>query len=337
LTSDGIDPLTVSNASFVKGNPYSVSEFQDKNGNVVNLPQTMQPGDSLVVKIHFSPIATVTYKDTLKITHNGINETSPYDFEFVGEGRTPITKDFKYTGAIENWTVPAGVTQIRIWVYGAQGARYGGGKGALMSGDFTVSPGETFKILVGQKGKDGDNTRTYLGGGGGGGSFVCKLNNDPMIIAGGGGGYTNYGSSPTMDGRITQDGGDTFNNGGGNNGNGGSSGIQDGPASGGGGLLTDGQDGSSCYGGKSYFNGGAGGAGSTSFDGGDGGFGGGGGGNCRNNFYNRSGGGGGYSGGQGGTWSGQQSGGGGGSINNGSNKNDVAGAKSGDGEVAIMY
>ncbi|MCD4656112.1 MAG: hypothetical protein K8S87_01070 [Planctomycetes bacterium] len=274
----------------------------------------------------------------MTIVHDAINEAIPFDLEIEGEGRVPIIVTFNYTGAIENWTVPAGVTSLTIEVWGAQGARGNGGKGAMMKGDFVVSPGDEIKVLVGQKGFDGDNTRVYLGGGGGGGSFVCKSNNDPMIISGGGGGYTNTGSTATMQGRATTDGGDTYSNGGGNNGQGGRNGMTNGQAAGGGGLLTDGENYSSyCYGGKSFLNGGAGGNGTTGYTGGNGGFGGGGGGYCRSNIYNRSGGGGGYSGGQGSTWSGQQSGGGGGSINNGSNKTATPGVKTNNGEVKITY
>lgn len=44
---------------------------------------------------------------------------------------------FDYTGAIQTWTVPAGVTQIYVDVVGAQGGSsspYLGGKGGKVSG-----------------------------------------------------------------------------------------------------------------------------------------------------------------------------------------------------------
>ncbi|MBK8927914.1 MAG: hypothetical protein IPM74_18915 [Crocinitomicaceae bacterium] len=61
-----------------------------------------------------------------------------------------------------------------------------------MSGDFVVTPGQQYKILVGGQGtadSGGPNSS-----GGGGGSFVTDMSNVPMVIAGGGGG-TN--GSPT--------------------------------------------------------------------------------------------------------------------------------------------
>ena len=338
ITSDGVDPLTVSSASFVTGTNYAVDEVRDNNGNVVNLPQLIPVGNKITLKIEFSPSANSAYNDTLTIVHDAINEATPYDFQFEGEGRVPIVKTFSYSGSIENWTVPAGVTMLTIEVWGAEGGGDAGvgGKGARMKGDFTVSPGDTLKILTGQKGKDSGTSYSSKGGGGGGASYVCKSNNDAIIIAGGGGGKTNSGTYSTIDGRTTEDGGDTYSDGGGNNGMGGDDGIADGPGAGGGGLLTNGGDGyMSCVGGKAFINGGAGGAGSTGYGGGDGGFGGGGGG--AHNSLVRSGGAGGYSGGQGGSWAGQHSGGGGGSYNHGTNKSDTAGARSGNGEVKITY
>jgi len=337
ITSDGVDPLTVTSATFATGTNYSVDEVQDNNGNVVNLPQLIPVGNKVTIKIKFAPTANAIYNDTLTIVHDAINEPTPYDIQIEGEGRIPIIKTFNYTGSIENWTVPAGVTMLTIEVWGAEGGGDSGvgGKGARMKGDFTVTPGDTIKILVGEKGKNSGTSWSSKGGGGGGASYVCKSNNDPIIIAGAGGGKTNTGSYTTNPGRITEDGGDTYQNGGGNNGMGGNTGITNGQAAGGGGLLTDGQSYSSSYGGKSFLNGGAGGNGSISYPGGNGGFGGGGGGN--HNSLVRSGGAGGYSGGQGGTWSGQYSGGGGGSYNHGTNKSNTAGARNGNGEVKITY
>lgn len=252
------------------------------------------------------------------------------------------SRTFNFTGQIDTFTVPTGVGLITIEARGAQGGNWGG-KGAIMIGDFTVTPGQQLKVLVGEMGEDGDTSGTAAtdttkrGGGGGGGSFVTDISNNPMCIAGGGGGRTGSGPQTTIDGRITTDGGDTYNNGGGNNGQGGMNGQTNGQAPGGGGLLTDGQDYNNSWGGKAFVNGGAGGLmdqGST-YPGGLGGFGGGAAG--WHNNYNRSGGGGGYSGGQGGTWSGQYSGGGGGSFNNGTNQNNTPGANTTDGLVIISW
>ena len=77
---------------------------------------------------------------------------------------------YNYTGSIETYTVPAGVTCITIEARGAEGSNnnsstYLSGKGATAVGDFSVTPGQQLKILVGQQ------YTTTSGNGGGGGSF----------------------------------------------------------------------------------------------------------------------------------------------------------------------
>jgi len=53
-----------------------------------------------------------------------------------------------YTGSIESWVVPAGVTDVTIEARGAEGgfgsnSVVAAGKGAIMIGDFTFTPGDT--------------------------------------------------------------------------------------------------------------------------------------------------------------------------------------------------
>ena len=59
------------------------------------------------------------------------------------------------------------------------------GRGARMIGTFTLSKGETIRILIGQ---EGGINRVSNSAGGGGGTFVMRGSNTPLIIAGGGGG-----------------------------------------------------------------------------------------------------------------------------------------------------
>ncbi|MEM7105383.1 MAG: HYR domain-containing protein [Bacteroidota bacterium] len=266
---------------------------------------------------------------------------------------TVFTQTFNYTGSIENWTVPPGVTSINIQGWGASGGNTVwldndevGGDGAYMSGDFTVAPGDVLNILVGQAGE------TASVGGGGGGTFVVGAGNTPLLIAGGGGGASTdangidavTGPDGTMDsqgliaGGVAGNGGDACTSGPNN-------------AGGGGGFLSDGVDANTGtsgfnagFGGASYLNGGSGGI-PGRLDGacsGDpfGGFGGGGSASCNTVG---GGGGGGYSGGAGGVHidncgaSPRSSGGGGGSFNSGTNQNNTAGANTGNGSVVITY
>ena len=151
---------------------------------------------------------------------------------------------FSYTGNIETWTVPAGVTSITIEARGAEGGNstssdFGPGQGAILTGDFAVTPGQQLKILVGEKPQFGN------GNGGGGGTFVTDIANNPLIIAGGGGG-SSEGDNPNKDGQLGTAGGDGPLGGGvgGTNGEGGKVGVGFYQGGGGGGLLTDGEEGS---------------------------------------------------------------------------------------------
>lgn len=237
---------------------------------------------------------------------------------------------FNYSGSIQTYDVPNNVTGIFIEVLGAQGGgstNYGGtgsgGKGALMSGDFNVLPGQQLKILVGQQG-----TSYYYDGGGGGGSFVTNSSNTPLIIAGGGGGASYSSPYYGMDATTSPNGTAGYN--GGTGGTSGSGGLSSGYAGSGGGFFTNGGNGpSSSYGGgKSFLNGGAG--GTTPYYA-PGGYGGGGG--THGQGWG-GGGGGGYSGG-GASSSSQYGGGGGGSYNIGDNQNNQSGVNSGNGSVII--
>jgi hypothetical protein len=253
---------------------------------------------------------------------------------------TSLANSVTVTGAgIQNWSVPS-TGAYKIEVYGANGYGVYGGKGAYMSGEFTLNANDVLQILVGQMGGccNGSGTNQY---GGGGGSFVVATGNVPLIIAGGGGGGSTFYSNvnlasahnPVADANITTSGktaaGNT-NGAGGTAGNGGAVGNTGG---GGGGFLTDGGSSSTTLnqGGKSFLNGGMGGNAATGL----GGFGGGGGISGQNNM--RAGGGGGYSGGGGcgSSTTVPQIGGGGGSYNIGLNQINTAGAGTGHGMVVI--
>jgi hypothetical protein len=171
-----------------------------------------------------------------------------------------------------------------------------------MRGEFTLTGGETIKILVGQTGI------SAYGGGGGGGSFVATNTNTALVVGGGGGGR-NYASGksgadasiiPNPDNSTGQPTAPNTSGGCGMNGGGGA------------GFTTNGSNDATAF-----INGGSG--GSTQFGhcvtDAPGGFGGGGGGG------NGGGGGGGYFGGTAGANEAIYSGGGGGgSYNNGTNQ-----------------
>jgi hypothetical protein len=233
---------------------------------------------------------------------------------------------YNYSGKIDTFTVPSNVSKIKITVIGAAGSTdanspFPGGLGALVSGEFDVTPGDSLKLLVGEK-----PSRN----GGGGGSFVSDLSNNPLIIAGGGGG-SGVMDSPEKHGSITETGGKGGGSGGdgGTNGNGGLANGTSYQSGAGGGFYTNGANGDSpMTGGTAFVNGGN----HLSVGWGDGGFGGGG----TGSGYVVGGGGGGYSGGgAAGYDTGGGVGGGGASFNSGLNKNFIAQNNSGHGQIII--
>ena len=113
---------------------------------------------------------------------------------------------FSYTGDMQTWTVPSGVTSITLDVRGSQGGQciYNdtnkpddlGGKGGRVVTAYPVTPGQTLNLFVGGI--------PYNGGGNGAGS-ICQANGggasdvriggtaltDRVLVAGGGGGGGN--------------------------------------------------------------------------------------------------------------------------------------------------
>lgn len=118
---------------------------------------------------------------------------------FLGSGLSYSQTTFNYTGAMDTYTVPAGVSMIQIECWGAQGENSGsstGGLGGYVSGELAVVPGQQLYIFVGGQtgfnggGADGSGGGFFAGNGGGasdvrtGGMTYA----DRIIVAGGGGG-----------------------------------------------------------------------------------------------------------------------------------------------------
>jgi hypothetical protein len=259
------------------------------------------------------------------------------------------------TQGVQLWTVPGtGLYQITAIGAGGGTGPSATGRGAFLSGVFSLTRGQVLKIVVGQQGLSTTSSPcSQSHGGGGGGSFVTTLANVPLIIAGGGGGGGNTVYDPTrLNGTLTNNGsqGDQpFSTGigggaGGTGGLGGSVGVgcttsTSYGSSAGGGLTGNGAsvgttvNGYTSTGGTSFVSGALGGNGGTWTA--VGGFGGGG-----ASGDSSGGGGGGYSGGGGAGWNGcicldAQGGGGGGSFNIGSSQINTFAYNSGQGSVII--
>ncbi len=252
-----------------------------------------------------------------------------------------VSQTLTYTGSLQTFSVPAGVSRLTIQAAGAKGGSNlgNGGDGAIMQGSFAVSPGQQLQVVVGGQGGSG------YGNGGGGGTFVISgaslSSGNLILVAGGGGGagdITNgCAAAPGFPGLTGTTGGNSEQGRlGGLNGHGGESAFCCDGAGGGGGYLSAGLSlgASSGQGGNALINGALGGNGASGFSAGAGGYGGGGGGGNRGG-----GGGGGYSGGAGDVNSGGcgQAGGGGGSYNTGTDQVNAPGVNSGDGYVTLTW
>jgi len=119
-----------------------------------------------------------------------------------------VTHTFNYTGSVQTFTIPSGVTSVSIEVWGGQGAStsYSGGMGGYAKGELAVTPGEVLNLYVGGQGGvylvggqaswtaggwNGGGLGYRFGRGGGGASDVRKdgtaLTNRVIVAAGGGG------------------------------------------------------------------------------------------------------------------------------------------------------
>ncbi len=87
-----------------------------------------------------------------------------------------------YTGGTQTYTVPAGITQLKVV---AQGASGGGASAAVVTAFVAVTPGEVLTVVVG--GRSNNPASPSVGGYNGGGNGD---NADPAIYGNGGGGAT---------------------------------------------------------------------------------------------------------------------------------------------------
>lgn len=159
---------------------------------------------------------------------------------------TTSSQTFNYTGAVQNFVVPACVTNITVKVWGAGGGGSGhdggsggaaGGGGAYSTGTVPVSPGDVIQIYVGQGGRLGASAATNAGGGatsygycaGGAGGNAGSVGSSGG--GGGGGGSSAVYNSTTAVALIVAAGG------GGGGGAGNSAGNKNGGAGGAGGVA----------------------------------------------------------------------------------------------------
>jgi len=225
---------------------------------------------------------------------NGLTAGAGYAEDFVHPW-TSYTATFAYTGYVQTWAVPSGVTSITVDMAGAAGesgtAASGGtagtgGNGGRVQATISVTPGTTLDVAVGgvggwPGGGAGGSCSYGNGGSGGGYSALNTSSGEILAIAGGGGGgggvwYEgnggNGGDGATSGTGFGTSGGDgTYGGGGGggtSSGGGAGGAAGDSAAGGAGTYLVGGDGGNSCGydpigggGGGGYYGGGGGGDG----------------------------------------------------------------------------
>jgi hypothetical protein len=184
-----------------------------------------------------------TYTFTIRATAN----SKTADRQYTITVRAVVVEAFSYTGSIQSWTKPAGITSVTAYIWGAGGGGGGrgasqdagknGGAGAYSTGIINVSSLSNLYFVVGQGGFGG-GASNERGGSGGGLSAILSSSSitqgNSLLIsgsggggsgsagsqagAGGGGGYANQngsgGFADTRTGQQTEGGGGTTSAGG---------------------------------------------------------------------------------------------------------------------------
>jgi hypothetical protein len=145
------------------------------------------------------------YKSTYSIV---LSALATLLFNLPADAQTGKTDSvvFEFTGIAKTWTVPTGVTSLRVDARGAEGGGKQAGKGGSVQCQLPVKAGDKLTIHVGGQatgdagGYNGGGAGCGKGYGGGGATDIC-LNGDGLdariIVAGGGGGigYGGYGGA----------------------------------------------------------------------------------------------------------------------------------------------
>ena len=245
-----------------------------------------------------SPVDVSAY-----VTGLSINSTYYYRIVATNAGGTSYgsqstldtanAKGYTYTGAEQTFTVPAGVFSVNVEAVGGQGgsmrpeytlAGAAGGLAAQVSGELSVTPGETLYVEVGGNGEEGGFNGGGTGdpGAGGGGASDIRTSplaaglspDDRLLIAGGGGGAAQGGRNdyPARPGSNAGEGSGS-GGGGGTQSRGGYAGERQDPCPAGDvlpGELGSGGDGVEGGGGGGFYGGGGGGCGENVRGGGGG-------------------------------------------------------------------
>jgi len=275
----------------------SLGSFFDstRSGISVSATATDGDGDTIVYSVQSgslpSGLSLNTSTGAITGTANavGSDTTSSFTLRATANSKTadraftitinaPVSTTYSYTGSNQTFTVPTGLTSFVVDIMGAGGGSQGGsgsgGTGGRTQGTRTASAGQSYIVIVGERGKTTSSGSSFGGGGsytsghgnGGGGGGLSGIfltsytHGNSVAIAGGGGGGAFGGNAGGHGGGSSGNGG-SHGAGGGSQSSGGSGGGGSSGSALQGGATTGGGNGGS--GGGGYYGGGGGSEGST--------------------------------------------------------------------------
>lgn len=195
ITLDAAAPAVGNIDAYTKNAVIALSDDNNLAGYAVTTTSTTPTNWTAVS----GKTASVTYSTTTNGTYyvhvkDAAGKTSSKSFSMACAAS--ITRNFAYTGAVQNYTtVCRGTHTLTVW--GAQGGNTGG-KGGYSTGVVNLNENIKLYIYVGGQGSTGSSGgfngggTTGSGGGRGGGASDIRIGTDSLyarvIVAGGGGG-----------------------------------------------------------------------------------------------------------------------------------------------------
>ena len=196
---------------------FSFSQGGCIGGTVTTLSPTVNYGNNTTLTLN---VPTGSFLWQYSSDNSNWQNVSGGSVININNTATSTTSSFSYTGALQTFEVPAGVTSINADGIGAAGGHgysdyYGnGGKGGRLVADLNTTPSETLNIFIGERGHNsgvgnillmtftpsdgkggyngGGNSPTDGSGGGGGATDIrqggINLSNRIFVVGAGGGG-----------------------------------------------------------------------------------------------------------------------------------------------------
>jgi alpha-tubulin suppressor-like RCC1 family protein len=216
-TYDTVKTITVSNVpstlpnvvgKIYKGSTaYTIHATEPTTNVIIEEANTYLSVFTTATQAFLTNVIDVSTQPTTTNEDNTIEDEATLVTTTVTSLQEQEPETFSYTGAIQTYTVPDGVTSIKVKCWGSAGGARNGGAGGYAGGDVSVTPGETLQVAVGQGGPVGSSS-VYLGSGGGftgilsvwNTSDIAATHAGSIIIAGAGGGGGNSDNNPAGNG-----------------------------------------------------------------------------------------------------------------------------------------